>query len=380
MVRSTKQSILLVSCLSSGRISAFSPLARMFSSKPSDDPLFCQKPSVAIVGAGAVGGYYGARLWECGSYDVKFHMRGENFSESKKNGLKVTSIDGDIVIPSDELQAFTDTKDIGKVDWVIVALKSTALEAIPPLISPLLKPGNTKVVAIMNGLIDTDLVQLLKEFHGEDKGSEYLDCCGALYGGMAFLCSNRLGPGVIDHIYAGLLSGGVAAHSQGTNSEEAIEAFRQFWSNVDKVKTIAESSLLGGRWRKNLWNLPFNGISVALGGITIDKIVTDPDLRQLADKVMDETIAIANADLKNSGWDETFYLQEEEKKQMFAYSDDMGSYRTSTMIDLVEGNPMEVQYLFREPVLRAKKLGVHACHLETLLAQIGALERFRNEC
>jgi 2-dehydropantoate 2-reductase len=115
-----------------------------------------------------------------------------------------------------------------------------------------------------------------------------------------------------------------------------------------------------------------------MGGITVDKIVEDPGLRRLADLVMDETIAAANADLAKNGLDESFYLGDKDKKQMFDLSDGMGPYRTSTMIDFVDRNPMEVQYLFRKPVERAESLGVPVPHLETLVAQIEALQRFHN--
>jgi 2-dehydropantoate 2-reductase len=115
-----------------------------------------------------------------------------------------------------------------------------------------------------------------------------------------------------------------------------------------------------------------------MGGITVDKIVNDPGLRRLAHLVMDETIATANADLKKHGYDESWYLGEKEKKQMFDLSDGMGPYRTSTMIDFVDRNPMEVKYLFQKPVERAKELGVPVPHLETLVFQIEALQRFYN--
>jgi 2-dehydropantoate 2-reductase len=127
---------------------------------------------------------------------------------------------------------------------------------------------------------------------------------------------------------------------------------------------------------QNVWNLPFNGISVAMGGITVDKIVNDPGLRRLADLVMDETIAAANADLASNGIDEAFYLGDKDKKRMFDLSDGMGPYRTSTMIDFVDKNPMEVEYLFRKPVDRAADLGVPVPHLDTLVAQIEAFQRF----
>lgn len=73
---------------------------------------------------------------------------------------------------------------MGQVDWVIVCVKSTSLDAIPDLIYPLLKP-ETRVVAIMNGLIEDDLIAMLKEKAkepAEDVNSP-LSCCRALYGG-----------------------------------------------------------------------------------------------------------------------------------------------------------------------------------------------------
>ena len=120
-----------------------------------------------------------------------------------------------------------------------------------------------------------------------------------------------------------------------------------------------------------------------MGGITVDKIVLDPALRRLAHLVMDETIAVANADIQRkhgfvnkNELTKSFLLGEKEKKQMFDLSDNMGPYKTSTMIDLIERNPMEVKYLFRKPVERAKHLGIPVPHLETLVMQIEAYQRF----
>lgn len=342
-------------------------------------------PSVAVIGSGAVGGYYGARLWESGRYNVHFHMRGEHLDQSKQTGLMVTSIDGDVFVPPDRLSTFTDPREAGTtMDWVIVALKSSSLEAIPELIYPLLEPGKTRVLCIMNGLIEDDLIALLKE-HAEEaeslpsgKGgaSEIIHCCGAVYGGMALICSNRLGPGRIDHSYAGRLSAGVAASNPSFSDDDNQRAFEELFRPT-LVRTAYETSLLAGRWRKCVWNLPFNGISVSMGGLTVDKIVTDPGLRRLAYDLMDETIRAANTDLQSHGLEDEFFLDDAEKEQMMDLSDTMGPYRTSTMIDFVEGRRMEVKYLFRKPMERAQHLGVQVPKLETIVAQIEALEKFR---
>lgn len=129
-------------------------------------------------------------------------------------------------IAPDKLQVFEDTADIGTVDWVVVALKSSSLEAISDLIYPLLRP-NTRVLNIMNGLIEEDMLSSLAKRDGKDDASE-LTCCAAVYGGMALLCSNRIGPGHIDHSYAGLLSGGVA-QAASVNPEEDRQAFEALW-------------------------------------------------------------------------------------------------------------------------------------------------------
>ena len=113
-----------------------------------------------------------------------------------------------------------------------------------------------------------------------------------------------------------------------------------------------------------------------MGGITVDKIVNDPGLRNLAYTVMDETIAAANADLSRHGYDESYFLGDSDKKECMDLSDGMGPYKTSTMLDFVKRNPMEVEYLFKKPVERAKELGIDVPHLETLVTQIEAFQSF----
>jgi 2-dehydropantoate 2-reductase len=285
------------------------------------------------------------------------------------------SVEGnDVFIPPEQLQAFEDTHLIGPVDWVICALKSTALDAIPKLIRPLLH-SETRILNIMNGLVDDDIVVMINQSNdANDKSNNQVSCCAAIYGGMALLCSNRVATGHIHHSYAGLLSGGLAASRPGTTTQEHETAFLALWQ-PSKVPVVYETSLTKGRWKKNIWNLPFNGISVAMGGITIDIIVNDPGLRALAEVIMEEVVTIANTDLKERGYEDTsFHLGKADMKQMMDLSDAMGPYKTSTMLDLVERKPMEVTYLFRKPLQRASELGISAPHLETIVRMIEAYQ------
>jgi 2-dehydropantoate 2-reductase len=276
-----------------------------------------KKQTIAIVGSGAVGCYYGARLWETNQYNMKFFMRGDHYSASKTKGLNVTSVQGDVFIPPHETQdiIYNDTNDMGKVDWVIVALKSTGIDSIPSLLLPLLGK-HTRVLAIMNGLVDDDIVRLL-EGQGE-KEEPVLTKCAAVYGGMALLCSNRKSPGHVDHSYAGKLTCSLARSCEEDEDEdeevreEHKRAMLDLWSPTQGFEFVYDDNCVRARWSKALWNLPFNGISVAMNGITVDKIVQDAGLRKLAYRVMDETLQVANKDLEVRGCSEEEHLGETE--------------------------------------------------------------------
>lgn len=102
--------------------------------------------TVAVVGSGSVGGYYGARLASVAK--VSFLMR-RDLAAVRERGLIVHSIAGDLRL--DPARAFATTAEIGPVDLVVIAIKATANEALPELIAPLLKPG-TILLTLQNGL------------------------------------------------------------------------------------------------------------------------------------------------------------------------------------------------------------------------------------
>jgi len=308
-------------------------------------------------------------------------MRSNHYEETRQTGLNVKSHAGDVFIPPEQLKVYDSTEQMGKVDWIILGLKSTGLSSISSLLPPLIEK-NTRILAIMNGMVDEDIVKLVKyashtgQQAGDDTEIEY----GAIYGGMAFICANRIRPGLVHHLHHGRLLAAVASSSSKTSEEgndntddrEAIEAL---WRPTKGFDFVFEESLIRARWNKSLWNLPFTGISVAMGGITVDKIVTDPSLRRLAHAVIDETISIANADLSSKGCGKEMFLGEAQIDYVMSLSDNMGAFQPSMMIDLHSRRPMEVKYMFRKIIDRAQELNISAPHLETLVAQIEAIQR-----
>lgn len=304
---------------------------------------------VAVIGAGAVGCYYGARLAQAG-HEVHFLMRGD-YEAVRARGLEVRSKDGDFRL--DDPHVHRDATEIGPVDWVICALKATAIEDARALVAPCVGEG-TRVLLLMNGL---GLEDTFAEWFGAER----------IFGGLAFTCINRVAPGVVHHIDYGTVT---LAHY--LDDPAAIEEARALWDGAN-VPVQTASSLLAARWNKLLWNIPFNGLAVTAGGITTDRIMADPDLRAAAEATMREVIAAANADLEAHGT--TARLDGAEAiPAMLRATEAMAAYRPSTMIDFVEGRPLEVEAIFGEPLRRAAALGVDVPYMTLLTALMRALD------
>ncbi len=308
--------------------------------------------SVAVIGAGAVGSYYGARLAQAG-HDVRFLMR-RDFRAVRQSGLRVTSPDGDFDLPSPSVH--DDSSQIGHVDWVLCALKTTSLSEVPALVAPCLGP-DTRILCLMNGL---GVEERFADWFGEER----------IFGGLAFTCINREEPGCVSH----LRYGAVTVGHLGDDPAEVQRAL-DLWSGAT-VDFDGTASLLRSRWEKLGWNIPFNGLCVAGGAITTDRVVTDPDLRVAARRTMDEIVDAGNADLAAHG--QTARIDRDAMiERMFGLTDAMGAYRPSTMIDFVEGRAMEVEEMFAEPLRRARALGVDTPHIALLTALMRSLDQRR---
>ncbi|MCY3881661.1 MAG: 2-dehydropantoate 2-reductase [Chloroflexi bacterium] len=308
--------------------------------------------SVAVIGAGAVGSYYGARLAQAG-HDVRFLLR-RDYDAVAERGLRIESHHGDFLLERPAIAR--DPAEIGPVDWVLCGLKTTSLDAAPDLIRPCLGP-ETRVLAIMNGL---GIEERLAEALGTER----------IFGGLAFTCINRGEPGTIHHYEYGQVS---IAHLRDDPAE--LERALALWEDAT-VEVSAAPSIIRARWEKLCWNVPFNGLTVAAGGVTTEAIVTDPTRRAEARALMEEVVAAGNADLEARNRAERID-GDEVITRMFTLTDVMGPYRPSTLIDFVEGRAIEVDAIFAEPARRARTLGVPTPRLDQLAALLAALDPAR---
>jgi len=307
---------------------------------------------IAVIGAGAVGSYYGARLAEAG-HEVHFLVR-RDYHAVTANGLKVTSPDGDFALTSPHVAKNTD--EIGRADWVICALKASSFRDAHKLVEPCVGSG-TRILVLMNGL---GLEEHFAGWFGADR----------IFGGLAFTCINRGKPGHIHHLAYGTVTIG---HFQ--NNPVELETALSLWSG-SKVGVLPAMSLLRARWEKLCWNIPFSGLCVAAGGITTDRILNDNGLKTAALKLMEEVIASGNADLQFHN-EKVRIERDSMADSMFTRTSTMGAYRPSTMIDYVEGKSMEIEAMFGEPLQRAESLGVPVPYLTLLTALLRSLNTGR---
>ena len=294
---------------------------------------------IAIVGTGALGGWYAALLAEAG-HEVHCLARSD-FEAIRKNGLTIRNKGAERVVRV--ASATPDASSIGPCDLVVVTIKSTANQALPALIVPLLGPA-TIVVTLQNGMGNVEALGRLLPAE-------------RIVAGLCFVCINRLAPAVIDTTLAGYVRMAAAIGPVNAAVDTAVATFA-----AAGVDCQAEASLESVLWKKLCWNIPFNGLSIAGGSITTDLILADPSLNERAHLLMKEVQSAANA--RGHGFEDAHI------KRQFVVTAGMGPYRPSSLIDFVEGRDVEVEGIWGEPLRRGLAAGVKMPETEKLVAEI----------
>ena len=229
---------------------------------------------VALVGPGAVGGFYGGMLANSG-VPLKFLFR-SSYDSVQQDGLCLVhhAEDGrkERVEP---LLAFRDPLEIGVCDWVIVATKSTANDQLGEILAPLVGEG-TSLLTLQNGMGN---VENLAGCFGNQR---------TILAGLCFTCINRTEPNRIESLLPGYVQFGQYGSPLGQEADSMVSAFEEAKIKVKRVDSLDEAL-----WRKLCWNVPFNGLSIACGGITTDRILTDSSHRARALSLMLEIQAPA---------------------------------------------------------------------------------------
>jgi 2-dehydropantoate 2-reductase len=317
---------------------------------------------IAVVGCGAVGSYYGARLCRAGQ-EVHFLLRSD-YEAVRQNGVAIHSPVGDFTIHP---HCARTPDEIGVCDVVLIGLKTTANDQFPKLLPPLVGP-QTAIVTLQNGLGNAE--QLARLFPPEQ-----------ILSGLCFVCLNRLEPGVIHHLKYGLIVLGEFQRQTGPRTHELAAMFRE-----TPVPCQVTDNLAQAQWEKLVWNIPFNGLGVAGAAgyealvtqpstlnpqpvLTTDKLLADPRWEKLLRELMLEIVAAAGA----LGFEIPVAYAEEQIERTRT----MGAYKASTLLDFELGRPLELESLFLEPLRRAQTAGVPVPRLAALCAVLRQLDQTR---
>ena len=298
---------------------------------------------IAIVGAGAIGLYYGGKLAHFGR-DVHFLLRND-YEIVRQKGLRLRSKTENIHVA--KVNVYQSTEEIGPCDLVMLAVKTTSNHELRPLIAPLLGE-KTMILTLQNGL-------------GNEEFLSDLFGAGRILGGLCFVCLNRIEPGVVERFDSGRLTIGEFRGYPQPRTHDIAWEFKRSGVVCSVVTDLALE-----RWRKLVWNIPFNGLAVVAGGVGTAKILADEGLRLLALELMDEIIAIAKACGHNLP---TAVALEQMKRTTL-----MGEFKPSTLMDHLAGKPLEIEAIWGEPLRRAESLGIAVPRLKTLYRQLIALD------
>ena len=295
-----------------------------------------------IIGTGAIGGYYGGKLAHAGK-DVHFLLH-RDYEFVKQHGFQVDSCDGSFHL--DNPYVYPSVDDMPQCDVVLVGLKSVNNHLLPELLKPLLH-DRSLVVLIQNGIgLEEDLQ---KQMPGV-----------AIAAGLAFICSAKTQPGRVDH----QCYGSINISNYSCKDERLVQQVVD-----DFIEAGVETHLVEyeeARWKKAVWNMPFNGMTVALNTQT-NLLLDFPETEQLIFEQMMEVIGAA----QHLG---VHNIDVEFAHKMIATTKVMTPYSPSMKLDYDFHRPMEIYYLYSRPIEVARKAGFHMPKLEMLEAQLKFLQ------
>ncbi len=298
----------------------------------------------AVIGTGAIGGYYGGKLANSGQ-EVHFLLHSD-YEYVKRNGLKVDSVHGDFYLKS--VHAYSSTSDMPKCDVVLVALKTTNNKLLKELLPPLLHK-DTVVILIQNGLgLEADLQ---KDFPGLN-----------IAGGLAFICSSKIGEGHIGHFDEGHLN--IGSYSC-TNPEILEQVCNDLIQSGVRTQVL---ELEKARWMKLIWNIPYNGMTVVMNCTTAN-LMSDPVMVDLLYSIMLEVVHGANSVGRGR-----FSIPESYARDILEMTRHMTPYSPSMKLDFDSLRPLEIEYIYSRPVEVAKRSGFEMARVSMLEKQLKFIE------
>jgi 2-dehydropantoate 2-reductase len=295
-----------------------------------------------------LGGFYGCRLQRAG-LPVQFLARGD-YETLKTAGWKVASKDGDFDLAHVDVYPTIDS--LPPADVVLLCLKSTSNHEILAHLARTIKPGGVLVV-MENGF---GIEEEVARYVGRDR----------VLGACCFLCSNKVAPGRIEHLdYGTVAFGELSVDGMPVGVTDRMKQIAEDFGQAQIEVQLADDLRLA-RWKKLVWNIPFNGLSVILLEET-NQLVGNPSLRFLVQTIMNEVALAARADGRS--------IPDQFISTMIEHTEQMKPYKTSMRIDFDERRPLEVEAIFGAPLRWASERNVPMPVVESMYRELVFLDQ-----
>lgn len=299
---------------------------------------------ILVMGAGAVGAYFGVRLHQAGE-EVIFGARGRNLQALKEHGLDLTSPLGDF---RGAVRATDDPRESAPYDLILFCVKMYDTDAAAQSLAGCLAP-DAVILTLQNG-VESEV--RLAEYFGRN----------AIVAGCARVGAELVAPGKIVHMTTGVIEFGELDGGETPRAQTIADAFRRagiFGELVSDIHTF--------RWSKLLWNAAFNTVAT-LTRRTVGEIIEDADGMRLIRTLMNETLAVARADGAKLGPDRIESLLEHSQKNLHAL-------KTSTQQDFERGKRLEYDALSGAVVRVAHRHNLTVPAMEAVNAALALLDR-----
>jgi 2-dehydropantoate 2-reductase len=301
---------------------------------------------VAVIGAGAVGGYYGTRLAQTG-HDVTLIARGANLEAIRANGFRVRSAAGELAA---QVRVESDPSRVGPVDLVVFAVKTYSNPGAIRLLTPLVGPG-TAVLSLQNGV---DSADELSAIVGRQP----------MLAGTTYIAATLVEPGVVE--YVGTVRRIVFGEAYGERIVTArVSRIRGALAGADIQAEAAADSRVP-IWEKFVFLAPIAALTAA-ARLPIGPAWAQPAFRETYDRAMAEVEALA----RHAGIPVAADLRAQKLRYLDASPPTM---RSSMMVDITSSRPLELEALVGAVVRRGRDAGIPTPVMSTLYGVLKPFE------
>jgi 2-dehydropantoate 2-reductase len=248
-------------------------------------------------------------------------------------------------------QIYATARDLPRCDVAAVCLKTTQNRLLDALLPPAIKADGIALV-MQNGLaVEADAAAVLPRH--------------TIVGGLAFLCSNKIGPGEIHHLdYGAVRLGEYRSDGRAAGITPAMLAIAGDFKRAG-ISAILEDDLVLARWKKLVWNVPYNGMCV-IERCTTDVLMADPAKRARCESIMREVLAIAAADGRP--------IHPSFVDSMLRDTAKMAPYKPSMLLDYERSQPLELDTIYRRPLETAEAAAVDCPEIRALYRRLLELD------